>query len=71
VLKGGVLLAAFAARRPLRDIDLATRDLSGEVDDVLALVRWIAGADMDDDGLVFAPAAAAAGRPRVARQYSC
>jgi hypothetical protein len=34
VLKGGVLLAAFAARRPTRDIDLAARDLPGEVDDV-------------------------------------
>jgi Nucleotidyl transferase AbiEii toxin, Type IV TA system len=69
VLKGGVLLAAFAARRPTRDIDLAARDLSGELDDVLALVRRIAGVEVDD-GLVFDPAAAAASTIRDEDQYA-
>lgn len=69
VLKGGVLLAAFAARRPTRDIDLAARDLPGEVDDVLALVRRIATVEADD-GLVFDPAAASASSIRDEDQYA-
>jgi hypothetical protein len=69
VLKGGVLLAAFAARRPTRDIDLAVRDLPGEVDDVLALVRRIAAVAVDD-GLVFAPEAASASSIRDEDQYA-
>jgi hypothetical protein len=69
VLKGGVLLAAFAARRPTRDIDLAARDLPGEVDDVLALVRRIAAVEVDD-GLVFDPAAASAASIREEEAYA-
>lgn len=69
VLKGGVLLAAFAARRPTRDIDLAARDLPGEVDDILALVRRIAAAVVDD-GLVFDPVAAGAASIREEEAYA-
>ncbi|QTX03690.1 nucleotidyl transferase AbiEii/AbiGii toxin family protein [Agromyces archimandritae] len=39
VLKGGVLMAAFASRRPTRDIDLAARGLSNDIADVEARVR--------------------------------
>ncbi|MBI1759322.1 MAG: nucleotidyl transferase AbiEii/AbiGii toxin family protein [Actinobacteria bacterium] len=69
VLKGGVLLAAFAARRPTRDIDLAARDLPGEVDDVLALVWRIAAVEVDD-GLVFDPEAATAASIREEEAYA-
>jgi hypothetical protein len=69
VLKGGVLLAAFAARRPTRDIDLAMRDLPGEVDDILALVRRIATVAVDD-GLAFDPDAATATSIRDEDQYA-
>lgn len=33
VLKGGVLLAAYAARRPTRDIDLQARGFTGDIDE--------------------------------------
>jgi len=69
VLKGGVLLAAFAARRPTRDIDLAARDLPGEVADVMALVRRIAAVEVDD-GLVFDSTAASASSIRDEDQYA-
>jgi hypothetical protein len=69
VLKGGVLMAAFAQRRPTRDVDLAARALSGEVADVLALIRTIVAIPVDD-GLVFDPSRAEAGAIRDADQYS-
>lgn len=52
MLKGGVLLAAYDTRRPTRDIDLQARNLAGDADTVLALVRDIAVVHKDD-GLVF------------------
>jgi len=52
VLKGGVLLAAFAARRPTRDIDLAASGLPNDVDDVERRVREILTIDVVD-GLEF------------------
>lgn len=64
-----MLLAAFAARRPTRDIDLAAWDLPGEVDDVLAMVRRIAAMEVED-GLVFDPAAASATSIRDEDQYA-
>jgi hypothetical protein len=48
VLKGGMLLAVWDARRPTRDIDLAARHVVGEVEPILAMVRHIARADLDD-----------------------
>ena len=42
VLKGGVLLAVFAARRPTRDIDMAALEMDGDVAHVLDVVRQIA-----------------------------
>jgi len=64
-----VLMAAFAQRRPTRDVDLAARALSGEVNDVLTLIREIVAIPVDD-GLVFDPSLAAAGAIRDTVQYS-
>ncbi len=69
VLKGGVLLAAFQARRPTRDVDLSSRDLFGDVDEVLAAVRAIATHDLDD-GLAFHPATATAVTIREEDKYA-
>ncbi|MDR7384351.1 nucleotidyl transferase AbiEii/AbiGii toxin family protein [Promicromonospora iranensis] len=52
VLKGGVLMAAFAARRPTRDVDLAASGLPNDIDDVAEHVRQIVAVDLDD-GLEF------------------
>ncbi|SCG39747.1 nucleotidyl transferase AbiEii/AbiGii toxin family protein [Micromonospora inositola] len=59
VLKGGVLLAAYAARRPTRDVDLQGRWISNGTDQVLGIVRGIAAQHLDD-GLVFDAASASA-----------
>jgi hypothetical protein len=54
VLKGGVLLAAFDARRPTRDVDLQASAVSNDVDTVLGLICEVADLTTDvDDGLVF------------------
>ncbi len=52
VLKGGTLLAAFDARRPTRDIDLAGRELAS---DALAIAQTVAAvaARPANDGLMF------------------
>ncbi|MFT4187357.1 MAG: nucleotidyl transferase AbiEii/AbiGii toxin family protein [Aeromicrobium sp.] len=52
VLKGGVLMAAFASRRPTRDIDLAAIALSNDVAEAEQRVRDIIGRPRDD-GLDF------------------
>lgn len=52
VLKGGVLLAAFAARRPTKDIDLQATGFSNDADDVADRVRAIASLEVPD-GVVF------------------
>ena len=52
VLKGGVLLAAFAARRPTKDIDLQATRLTGDPEEVAERVRIIAALEVDD-GLAF------------------
>ena len=52
VLKGGVLLAVYDARRPTRDVDMQARAIVGEREDVLLLVHEIAAVPMDD-GLVW------------------
>ena len=59
VLKGGVLLAAFAARRPTADIDLQATRLTHDPDEVAERVRAIAGLGLAD-GLVFDPASVTA-----------
>ncbi len=69
VLKGGLLLAAFGARRPTRDVDLQAHDVSNDVASVLALIRSIAAIDVQD-GLDFTPDGARAEIIRDAEQYS-
>ena len=61
VLKGGVLLAAFAARRPTRDINVQATRLGDDPDEVAERVRDIAALHVDD-GLVFDPESVAATR---------
>jgi hypothetical protein len=48
VLKGGLLLAAFSARRPTQDIDLAARGLNADTTTVLDLIKEIAAVEIDD-----------------------
>lgn len=52
VLKGGVLLAAFAARRPTKDIDFQATGLSNDADDVAGRLREIAAIELSD-GVAF------------------
>ena len=52
VLKGGVLLAAFEARRPTRDVDLAAIDVSNDLGEMYRLVYQITAVS-GDDGLEF------------------
>ena len=47
-----MLLAAFGARRPTRDIDIAARGPGNDTTQILSVVRTIAAAARDD-GLVF------------------
>jgi hypothetical protein len=54
VLKGGLLLAAFDARRPTRDVDLEALAIDNGIDAVLDLVREILATSLSaDDGLEF------------------
>ena len=48
VLKGGVLLAAFAARRPTKDIDLQATGFSNDAEAVAERVREIAAIELED-----------------------
>lgn len=52
VLKGGLLLAAYDARRPTRDADFAARQVTSDVEEITRLVQEIA-AITADDGLAF------------------
>lgn len=52
VLKGGVLLAAFDARRPTRDIDFSGVNIDNDAKYILTLCSEI-GAIVQDDGIVF------------------
>ncbi|MBM6621083.1 nucleotidyl transferase AbiEii/AbiGii toxin family protein [Micrococcaceae bacterium RIT802] len=48
VLKGGVLMAAFAGRRPTRDIDLAASGISNDIPAVEQRVRRIVAIPAED-----------------------
>lgn len=52
VLKGGLLLAAYGARRPTRDIDLAALDVANDLDRVRQMINEITAIGRDD-GLEF------------------
>ena len=55
VLKGGMLMPAFAARRPTRDIDLAAHGFANDIPGLEDRVRGIIAVPMED-GLEFDPA---------------
>ena len=69
VLKGGVLLAAYDARRPTRDVDMQARAIARNRDDVLQLICGVAAGAVDD-GLVFDTDAATADVIRDDDEYS-
>ncbi|ROQ02120.1 nucleotidyltransferase AbiEii toxin of type IV toxin-antitoxin system [Rathayibacter sp. PhB93] len=69
VLKGGVLLAAFAARRPTKDIDLQATGLDSDPEEVAERVRAIAALGCAD-GLVFDPSAVTATTIRDEDEYA-
>lgn len=52
VIKGGVLMAAYAIRRPTADVDVAARNLPGQVDHIRNLITGIASRPADD-GIIF------------------
>lgn len=69
VIKGGMLLAAFAQRRPTRDLDVHAQQLDGDVDTVRDLIAGVAALDVDD-GRDFDTSGAAAQLIREDGQYS-
>ncbi len=54
VLKGGVLLAAYDARRATRDIDFAAREIANDIDNMIETVRAVLAIHLDD-GLSYDP----------------
>lgn len=54
VLKGGVLLAAFAVRRSTKDIDLQATGIANDENEVAERIREIATIDLPD-GVIFDP----------------
>lgn len=52
VLKGGMLLAAFDARRPTADVDLLATAIVNDVEVISAVVREVLAIEVDD-GVVF------------------
>ncbi|WP_199433785.1 nucleotidyl transferase AbiEii/AbiGii toxin family protein [Qaidamihabitans albus] len=69
VLKGGVLLAAYAIRRPTADVDIAARRLPGELEDVRDLVAAVAAHKLDD-GIEFDTASVSAEQIRDEDEYA-
>jgi hypothetical protein len=48
VVKGGMLLAAYDARRPTADLDALARSMANDQDIIVELVKQIAHLDLDD-----------------------
>ena len=69
VLKGGVLLAVFAVRRPTRDIDLQVRGIGNDTDAVERLLKEIASLEVED-GVVFDLGSIVASTIRDADEYA-
>lgn len=69
ILKGGVLLAAFGARRPTRDVDLQVTHIPSDVDSVRAIVTDVLEKP-HDDGLEFQTANVSASVIREEGDYS-
>ncbi|MFJ6898802.1 nucleotidyl transferase AbiEii/AbiGii toxin family protein [Streptomyces hokutonensis] len=55
VLKGGLLLAQFGARRMTRDIDILGRSFPGDEAEIIRRIAGIAATEIDD-GVLFDPA---------------
>ncbi|MFC4856440.1 nucleotidyl transferase AbiEii/AbiGii toxin family protein [Actinophytocola glycyrrhizae] len=56
VLKGGLLLSVFDARRPTADADLLARNLANDQETVIRRVREITAVTFDeDDGVIYLP----------------
>ena len=55
VLKGGMLLAAFDARRPTADMDALARDFANDEATVVSRVVAVAAYGVPDDGVEFRP----------------
>jgi hypothetical protein len=55
VLKGGMLLAAFDARRPTADLDALARDFANDEASVVSRVVAVAAYAVPDDGVEFRP----------------
>ncbi|MHB8275608.1 MAG: nucleotidyl transferase AbiEii/AbiGii toxin family protein, partial [Dermatophilaceae bacterium] len=53
VLKGGMLLAAFDARRPTADMDALARDFANDEATVVSRVLAVAAQAVPDDGVEF------------------
>jgi predicted nucleotidyltransferase component of viral defense system len=69
VLKGGMLLAAFAERRPTRDVDLLARATDNDIEAVVTLIRDVLAVDVED-GVVFDTAALTARAIREDERYA-
>jgi hypothetical protein len=69
VLKGGVLMAAFAARRPTRDIDFAAQGFTNDTPELEHRVRSILAVPVDD-GLEFDSASISAEPIRDDAEYN-
>lgn len=69
IVKGGVLMAAYAIRRPTADVDIATHRIPGEQDAIRELVVSIARQPADD-GIAFDTGAARAEQIRDEDQYA-
>lgn len=54
VLKGGLLLAQFGARRMTRDIDILGRSFNGDTEEIIRRISAIAQTEVDD-GVAFDP----------------
>ena len=53
VLNGGMLLAAYDARRPTADVDALARHIANDQKAVVARIAEIADQPVDDDGVEF------------------
>lgn len=69
VIKGGVLLAVYAIRRPTADVDIAASGVPGEIERMRDMVTAIA-VQRADDGIDFDTASANAERIRDEDQYA-
>lgn len=69
VLKGGVLLAAYDARRPTRDVDLSARALANDTDTIRDVIADVLRVEVDD-GLSFNTGAVTAETIREQHDYS-